>query len=355
MDNGLRQLLSTASAVDQENHMLARRPYLNMKGENVIAVNTGLLKEDGKFAYAEKHIHTNATLRKDEWINLEDAILEAARERLVIIDDMRSMGLTFNVGGLGTIISEWEAGSEMTDATASMDGETNVDRDRQEFSLQGVPIPVIQKPFRIGERVLMASRTRGSSLDVTTGIEAARAVARASEKMVFNGLPGIGTVDGRGIPGLTTFGGRATVTIAVWDNAPAVTPEVIHGDILTMVSKMETDERHFGPFTLYIPAEYAFRFREDFKANSDRTLRERVLAEDVIKDIRISDVLAVGNVLMIQMESSVLDLAIAADVSTVQWSSGSGWTNNFQTFAAWAPRFKQDHDGHSGILHGTIP
>ena len=354
MEHGLRELLSAASAVDQENYTLARRPYVNFKGESVIAVNTGRRKADGSFEYAEQRLNTNATLRKDEWINLEEAILEAARERLTIVDDLKSAGLVYNAGGLGTIISEWEAGSEITDAVATMDGETNVDGDAQEFSLYGVPIPVIQKPFRIGERHLLASRTRGSALDVTTGVEAARAVARTSEKMVFNGLPAIGTVDGRGIPGLTTFAGRATFTITAWHNAPTITTQDIFDDILAMVSQMETAERHFGPFTLYIPAEYAFRFREDFKANSERTLRERVLAEDVIKDIKVADMLTVGNVIMVQMESTVLDLAVAADVSTVQWASGSGWTNHFQTFAAWAPRLKQDHDGHTGIMHGSV-
>jgi len=80
---------------------------------------------------------------------------------------------------------------------------------------------------------------------------------------------------------------------------------------------------------------------------------ERVVDEDVIDRVRVSDVLAEGNVVMVEMNRSVLDLGIAADVTTIQWESGSGWTNNFQTFAAWAPRLKSDYDGRCGILHAS--
>ena len=337
-----------------ENGVLSKRPYIategRYKGQSVVAVNTG-------GGYAEKPIHSNATLRKDEWIDLEDSLMESARERLVIVDDLQSAGLTYNVGGLGTLISEWETSSEITDADITMDGESESDKDRQNFGLNGVPIPVIQKPFSIGERMLLASRQRGAGLDVTTGTEAARAVARASEAMVFNGAT-IGASNSAGnsytIPGLTNFSGRGTYTIKDWsDVSTPVTPEEIFTDILNMVKNAETNQRHYGPFNLYIPGEYASRFREDFKAESDKTLMERVQDEDVINRVRISDTLSEGNVLLVQMERSVIDLAVASDVTTVQWQSGSGWNNHFQVFASWAPRIKSDYDGRCGIIHGT--
>lgn len=339
-----------------ENALLSKRPYIathgRFKGQSVVCVNTGQRDESGNPVYTERPINTNATLRKDEWVDLEDQILESARERLVIVDDMVGAGLTYNVGGLGTLISEWEDASEMTDAIISMDGETVGEKDRQEFGLNGVPIPVIHKEFSISERQLLASRNRGAALDVTQGVEAGRSVARRSEKLVFFG-GAVGKSTGYTIPGLLTFPGRASYTIADWSDTANVTPEDILKDIHGMIRKLETEERHYGPYTLYVPGAYAFRFREDFKANSDKTLMQRVLDEDVIKAVRFSDVLPTGNVLMIQMERTVLDLAVASDIATVQWASGSGWTNHFQVFAAWAPRLKQSHDGYCGICHGA--
>lgn len=343
-----------------ENAVLAKRPYIatngRHKGHPVVTVNTGQLDESGNPIYAEKRITANATLRKDEWIRLDEKVLESARERLVIIDDLISAGLTYDVGGLGTIISEWETASEMTDAEITMDGDSTVNKDRQEFGLAGVPIPVISKPFDIKERMLLASRQRGAALDVTQGIEAGRSVARRSEAMVFNGA-NIGASNSAGnsytIPGLTTFPGRATFTISDWSDDVNVSPEDIFTEMLQMIQQMETQERRYGPFTFYIPGAYAFRFRQDFKANSDKTLMQRCLDEDAISKIRVSDVLATGNVSMVEMISEVIDLAIASDISTVQWQSGNGWVNHFQTYAAWAPRLKDDFDGRTGIMHGS--
>jgi uncharacterized linocin/CFP29 family protein len=329
-----------------------RRPYLNSRGQSVIAVNTGQLDGQGQPVYAERAINVNATLRKDEWVKVDAAVIQSARERLVIIDDMRAAGLVYNVGGLGVIISEFESQSEMTDAEVTMDGETQVDQDRLEFGIRGVPIPIIQKPFRIGERALLASRQRGAGLDLASSQEAARSVARTSEKLLFLGS-GIGKTGGYDIPGLTTYSGRALDTWADWSNAGTTTATIL-ADILGAVSLMETTHRRFGPFTLYLPGAYAARFREDFKANGDMTLMERVLATQVIKAVRFSDVLPVGNAILIQMTSDVIDLAVASDITTIQWSSPSGWTNFFQVFAAWAPRFKADFDGHQGILHATL-
>lgn len=341
------------------NGLSAKRPYINDRGESVISVMTAQLDQTtGQPIYVERPIHTNASLRKDEWINLDEQLIEAARERLVIIDDLISGGLTYNAGGLGTLIAEWERASEITDGSITMDGESSGEKDRQDFSLQGVPIPVIHKEFSIGERMLMASRQRGAGLDVTNGTEAARAVARTSERMVFYGAQ-IGnvksSVNSYGIPGLATFADRATFTISDWSDEVNVTPETIFKEILKMVQKMETEERKYGPFALYIPGAYASRFREDFKEFSDKTLMERVTDEDSITRVRVADALNVGDVMLIQMEKSVLDLAIASDLTTVQWASGSGWTNHFQNFAAWAPRLKSDYDGRCGILHASTP
>jgi uncharacterized linocin/CFP29 family protein len=325
-----------------------------------VLVPTGRLSANGKPLFQKQYfggpVHVNATLRKDEWVRVDDNVIESYRERLVAVQDAITAGLTFNVGGLGVIISEWEKSSEITDAEITMDGESQAEGDRQLFDLDGVPIPVIQKPFRIGERVLLASRTRGSALDVTTGTEAARAVARTNERLLFYGTtlgasPSAGNV--YRIYGFTTFPGRATLTVGDWSD-PTYTPEEILDDILNMVRVLETQHRRYGPFNLYIPGDVAWRFRQDFKQFGDRTLMERVLAEDSIRAIRIADALEATDAVMVQMTSDTFDLAMASDVTTIQWASPSGWTNYFQVFNAMAPRLKNDYDGRTGILHATL-
>lgn len=334
-----------------ENGILSKRPYINSLRQSVIAVNTGQMDEQGQWIYKEQRIATNASLREDEWRRIDDVLLEAFQERLVIVDDLRSAGLTYNVGGLGVMISEYETVGEMTDAEATMDGDTQVEKDRVGFGIDGVAIPIVHKDFQISERALQASRTRGADLETANAAAAARAVARKSESMIFNGL----NVNAKGynVYGLLNKPGRPTATIADW-SAGATTPETVLTNILAMISELETDQRVFGPFTLYIPAAYASKFRQDFKANGEKTLMARVKDLDEIANVRVSDTLATGSVVLIQMTSSTIDLAVASDVTTVQWQSGSGFTNFFKTYAAWAPRIKTDNDGRYGYIVGAV-
>lgn len=338
-----------------------KRPYVLNQGRaderSVVDVNTGRLDASGKPIYTQQQIHTNATLRKDEWISLDEEIIEAAREELSLIQDLLDKGLVKYVGGLGTTVSEWESASKMTAASVSMDGKSrNAEKDNQEFETQGVPIPVVKKPFEIGTRVLEASRRRGSGLDTTQHTEAAVQVARASEVMGFYGA-GFGAVDSAGsryqVHGLFTFPGRATANIADWANS-ATTPETILDDILALIDQMAREELHLGPFRIYIPPTMRFQFSRDFKAFGTITLRERVLAEGIIDDIKVSNVIQGGNVAMVELKKKVIDLGIGADLTTVQYSSLDGWSENFEVYAAWAPRLKQDFDEHCGIMHASV-
>jgi hypothetical protein len=353
------------SGLETENKILAQRPYINERGTPVIAYNTGRRNKDRQWTYKEKRLATgvvtNATLRKEEWVELELQLLESARERLIGVEDLQSAGLVHPVGGLGVLVSEWETGSEITDAAVTMDGETQTEEDRQEFGLEGTPIPVISKRFRIGERVLMASRMRGAALDLTTGNEAARAVARASEQLLFYGTS-IGVTRSRDrvyqVYGYTTHPDKATFSITDWALV-GTSGETILSEILQMIQVMEIDHRHFGPFTLYIPAEFSHKFAEDFKDNSDKSLRSRVLEDPRISEIRIADALhgtdAGGpDVVLAELSRGSVDMAVGSDLATTQWASGSGWTNYFQVFTAFAPRIKADFDGRVGILHATV-
>ena len=335
--------------------ILAHRPYIAIAGKNagkaVVAVNSGRVDEKGSPIYVEK-LTANATLRKDEWLSLDQQIIEMARQRLVIVEDLRAAGLVQNVGGLGTLISEWETGSAITDAEATMDGESTADQDNQEFGLSGVPIPVIQKPFKISERQLMASRTRGSALDVTTGLEAARAVARKSEDMLFNGLT-MGKVKSYSVYGLTNHPNRATISLTYDWSLAATTGANVLEDVMALIKKAETDERGIGPYNIYVSTDAAYKFREDYTSNYGKTLLDRILEIPEISNVRFSDKVKSKNAVLLQMDKTTIDLAVASDVTNVQWNSPSGWTHNFQTFAAWAPRIKGDYDGHLAVVHGT--
>lgn len=326
-------------------------PYVNVKGQPVIQVFTGKRNDKGQ-PMVREHIVSNASLRHEEALRIDAEVLASYRQRAGVMELFKSSGLVHPVGSLGVLISAWERSSEITDAQVTLDGESLAEGDNQGFQLDGVPIPIIQKPFRISERALLASRGNGGGLDVTTGIEAAVAVARAGEDMLLSGSPSIGKVDGYSIYGLTNHPNRNLATISDWSDT-GVAGTTILAEILALVQAAEQD-RKYGPFALLIPNTYNFRFYEDFKSNSDKTLMQRILEDSRIKAVQVCDRMTTGQVVLVELDRSTVDLAVASDVTTIQWASLSGWTNYFQVYMAGAPRIKTDYDGRSGIVHASV-
>ena len=302
-------------------------------------------------------LRTNATLRKDEWELLDRTVVEVARERLTVANDLISRGLVLDVpNGLGTTIVQHETISEMVAAEISMDGVTKGQNDRVLFSLVSTPLPVIHMDFQINARALAASRTGGSPLDTTQVAEATRQVAETIEGMIINGassadLFGFGSSTAQ-IFGYTNRTDRNTISLGSnWD-ASAATGETILADVLSMITAIQAD-RMFGPYILYVPTNFWVPLMDDFKSNSDKTIMDRLLALPGIAEVKAADKLADDNVLLVQMTRSNVDLAIGMQPTTISWETEGGMTLFFKVMAIMVPRIKLDSGDRSGVVHAT--
>ena len=311
------------------------RPFVNERGQAFITVN------------GQNVPVANASLRKDQWISLDNRVRQVATERLNGIAELISRGLTYNAGDIGTTIVEWDAASDMTDAEINMSGVAQSEKDTQNFELNGVPVPIVHKDFTIDARRLLASRRNGQGLDMTQAATASRLVSERSEMMLFNGA-GVKS-NGRVIHGYTTHPQRVTQTIATsWNDAGAD----ILGDVEAMLKNAD-EAMHYGPFVLYVSKDYWAQLRGDYKAESERTYLDRLRAYAEISDVKVSDKLAANTAVLVQMTEDVVDLAIAQDISTIQWQSGDTMQQHFKVMAAWVPRIKADYNDRLGIVHAT--
>lgn len=321
------------------------RPWQGADGKTYIAANDA----NGNL-YAQE-IRANATLRKDDWISLDTALRNIATIRLNGIADLQNAGLIYNAGDLGSTVAEWQTGSDMTPASVTMSGEAKNEKDRQEFGLAGVPLPIIRKDFTINQRTLLSSRRSGAGLDTTQMQVCTRLVAEKSEYILFRGDSN--SLGNYSIYGYCTHPSRNTGTLGVDWGATTPSGQGIVNDVLRMIAASEA-ARHYGPFILYVPGDYMNNLRNDFKTNSDKTILQRLLEIDVISQVKVSDQLAADNVVLVQMTADVVDLAVAQDMTTVNWASGDGFSNSFAVFAAWVPRIKPDYDSRLGITHFTL-
>ncbi len=317
------------------------RPFIHTDGSVRIVANA-----DG----ATIQVNTPASLQYDEWKDIDRNVIEVAKDRLVGVSDLISRGLTHPLGSIGQTISLWERSSDMTGADVSMAGESEGEEDRIQFDYKQVPVPIIHKDFRLNMRTLAASRIHGEALDTQQARIASRVVAEKSEDMLFAG--NAIQVDGATIYGYTNHPERNGVDLVEqWDN-PATTGQDIVEDVQAMLAAARADKMH-GPFQLYIPLSYQGRLDDDYApASGDtRTIRQRIMQLEGIAGISVADRLATHNVLLVQMSKETVDIAIAQDISTVQWETKGGMVQHFKVMAIWVPRLKSDYDGRMGVVH----
>lgn len=294
-------------------------------------------------------LRTNALLRYEEWKRIDDRVLAVSRGQLRGIQDLRDAGLTVDLGGLGVLIAEYEKVSDMEPAEQNLAGVTEGEEDLPEFTLAGVPVPITHKDFRVNVRHLEASRNRGESIDTTAATTAARLVADKLEETLFNGSTvRIGSSQ---LQGYRTFSDRITGSLtAAWDGT--ATGEEMVADVIAMIGDAEA-ANFFGPFVLYVNTATMTYLREDFKANSDKTVLERMLEIETLQAVRHSSKMTAGEVLLVQLSEDVVDLPIGQDITTVEWDTKGGLSMHFKIMAAMAPRLKSDANGNTGIVHYT--
>lgn len=306
------------------------------------------VKVNGK----EQAIRTNVVslLRKDEWISYDTRVTAVAQQRLVIAADLVAAGLSRNLGGLGAVMAEWERVDDSGPAAIDMSGTTESAEDRVGYDLDGVPVPIIHKGFRLNIRYLSRIRQLGQPLDTANAEAAARKVATALENMLINGATI--TVQGRPIYGLNNHPSRITFNIG---DLTAGTNENYVTQILTLLNRGEL-KGFFGPFNLYVPASHTIRLGNDFKANSALTLLQRLQAIPQINAVKVSDLITLPT--LVQLSRDTIELGIAQDITTAEWETKGPFESEFRVFGAMVPMIRtqqNERDGtvNTGIIVGT--
>lgn len=330
----------------------ALRPFIGNDGRHYISV----WNEAKKKYVAMPLTNATATLRKDDWKLLDDVIVKVGRQRLKAVADLRSAGLTFSIpNGMGRTILETETQSDINGASVSMDGIRDNANDRPVFELTGLPLPIIHKDFSYTARQILTSRNGGSPLDTTTAELAARKVAEEAEKLLL----GVSTVadqyayGGGTIYGYTDFPSRLTRTITA-PTASGWTGGTFLQDVLAMMTQARA-AFHYGPYVLYVSSAWDQYLDDDFKTNSDKTIRNRVKEVNDLTDIRTLDFLptATFDLVLVQMTSDVVREVIGMDMTTVQWETQGGMLINFKVMAILVPQLRADQNSNTGIVHGT--
>ena len=339
------------------------RPWIGEDGRSYVsrpkmAYNQIVRNAKGGIDYdAQPTLNVTATLRKDEWQLLDEAIIQVAKERLVVQADLRSRGLVFTIpNGMGTTVFQTETESDINEAEITMEPFDDAQNDRPQININNLPLPVIHKEFSFGARQIATSRRIGMTVDVSTAQKAARRVAEGVEKLLLG-------ITQTNIAASYTFGGG---TVYGYNNFPSAltktftTPTGSNGSttITELLAAREqlTAALHFGPYMIYVGTGWDKFLDDDYDTTTatGRTLRERILQIDGFQGIKRVDYLTGFTLFIIQMTSDVIRTIIGMDMTTVQWPEKGGLKQNFKVMTIQVPQLRSDDNGNTGILKGTV-
>jgi len=333
----------------------AMRPHLGKDGKSYITVFKGGDAKDLK-NYSTQLSTNAATLRRDEWKRLDEAVMGIAESRLNGAQDVIDKGLTYELGnGMGSTVLEWHDVSDALEADLTMDAITRAKNDRPVFQHNYLPLPIIHVDYEINTRALTASRNMGNALDTTLAERAARKVAEKLENMFFTDTDyAYGDVDSRArnkIYSYLNFPDRNLQTLSVnWD-ASAKSGADIVTEVLAM-KQNSINNLHYGGWQLYIPTGYETILDEDYDATTPgTTTRERILKISGIGGIKVVDTLPANNVLLVQMTSDVVRLVRGMGIQNVQWSQEGGMITKYKVMTIQVPQIRSDQNGKTGIVH----
>lgn len=334
------------------------RPYLSNDGQyTCIDVHNGKFDPETGLAVFEPKIIGNATatLRKDAWKLLDEAVIKVAKPRLKAVNDMRSRGNTFTVpNGLGTTVLETQNQSDISPASVSMDGLRKGENDRPVYGIGYLPLPIVHKDFSFSARQLATAARSGSPLDTTTAELAARQVAEETERLLLGTslVADQYSFGGGKVYGFTNLPTRISVELTS-PASSAWVPKTLLTEVLNMIEQARL-KYHYGPFTMYVSGAWSQYMGQDYVTNYPKTLRSRIMELEEITDIVTLDYLSSYDIVLVQHTSDVARLVLGMELTTVMWETNGGMLKNFKVMSIIVPQLRSDQNGNTGIVHGSI-
>ena len=179
----------------------------------------------------------HAPFGDDVWAAIDQAAIEGARALLT---------------GRRFLPVEGPFGLGLTAIEAGADDVTEREEPTQAVAIIGaaVSVPMLWKGFGLSLRRLAAEHERGQPFDLTAVTDAAEAVARLEERLIYHGDPR------SGLAGLLTAPGASELTGGDWGKA-----EQALKDVVAAVTTLD-DSGHLGPHALVVgPHLYNGLFR----------------------------------------------------------------------------------------------
>ncbi len=240
--------------------------------------------------------HAENPLTSDEWVRINDAVIQVARRKLVgrrVIDVYGPLGAGFQAVAYDEFTGDQPANVDVVGEEPT----AVVFTDNRQFRM----IPIIYKDFLLHWRDLESARRLTHPLDTSAAAGAASFLADKEDEMIFHGLPKYG------YEGLMTAKGRKQVPLRDWSEPGEAFQNVVEA------AEALFEGGHYGPYALVAsPRLYALIHRVFLKTGILEVDNIRKLVgEGVFQTNALTGNCAV----LLSTGHENLDLAVALDMS----------------------------------------
>lgn len=299
------------------------------------------------------------TVRHEDFLVIQDKIVEVRRRSLNGIADLMAAGLTFPVSIEEQLVG-FENVNEFQEAEQEMNPNTYQNNDTV-FTDSFVPNPITHQSFSVPWRQTGFDYKRSLGMS-----ESVRQVSERLENTLFNGNAAISvTFGGQANPifGYTTHPDRGTDTIADWTLNTAIGLAAIVPDVVEQTGLMFSGQGGIAndSIILYVANDIWTNLANDYKvestdtSGSGMTVLERILKIPAIRDVKAAEKLASKSAVMVEMTERTIQLAVATDIITVPHVKTTPMAPQvLTTYAAMVAQIKSDSNGNTGIRHLTV-
>jgi hypothetical protein len=305
-----------------------------------------------------------ATLRKEDWIQLDTQCVREARQRLRAWSDLEQASSFGGFNAMGKMTLEYQAMTDPGEAMVDMEGVEDGRRDTPLYILRSLPLAITHSDFGYTSRELMVSRNSDTPLDTTMGEASSRRVGESVEDQLIGNTTGItyGTqTAGYGahtgtstIYGYLTFPQRLIKNNFTAPSGGGWVPDTSHNEILSALDQIYA-QYFYGPFMLYHSIDWTQYMNRVYAVsggnNPGETLRTMLLKNPDILDVRRLDrLLGPFQLIFVQMTSEVAQAVNGMDITIVQWQEKGGLDLRFKVMCIKVPRLKSTYASRTGIL-----
>jgi hypothetical protein len=296
---------------------------------------------------------------------IDKKVTQVALERLVIADDIDSMGLTTSLPNWLSIMNfRWQKMSKIGNAVFSMLPDVRGEDDKVDLGIDSLPIYCITSKFNLHARLFAEWERTGIPIDTTMVGQHTRRVSEAIEVSFIWGPPANFQVAGSTVPGLLTAPNASIFQYSgglKWDD-PSKTGIQIVADVLGMIDAEQANQM-YGPYILYVGTKYGNVLNQDYKTAQVNTIttRERILQINEISSIKVADRLPKDTVVLLQPTDNVVKVIKGQAPTAVSWMEGPPGlqTRRYMIIACMIPQMIETYSGgannagQSGVVIGT--